>query len=214
MGGDDQEPRGRLDRALEYHVPDEHPLREVRKLVDQVLSGMPPAGLDAGATGTGEAPIPPERLLRALLLQAFYSIRSERMLLEQLNYNLLFRWFTGLEPGDRVWNDEVFGESRDRLLNQEWVRSFFAEVKARVAGLIWDEHFTVDGALIEAWVAYQRPLVSVPKNGAGNVPIDYGSSAASVPQISPRWFSVCAAADCLIGCDSTGYSGPEPVYRV
>jgi IS5 family transposase len=99
----------------------------------------------------GRPSIPPERLLRALLLQVFYSVRSERLLMEQLNYNLLFRCFVGLEIDDPVWNHAVFSKNRDRLLNQDLAQRFFAHVKAQATGLMSDEHFTVDGTLIEAW---------------------------------------------------------------
>jgi transposase len=113
----------------------------------------------------GRPSIPPERLLRALLLQVFYSIRSENLLMEQLDYNLLFRWFVGLEIDDRVWDPTVYSKNRDRLLNQEVARSFFVQVKQQAVGLMSDEHFTVDGTLIEAWAgqkSFQRK-----DNGAG-----------------------------------------------
>ena len=100
---------------------------------------------------TGRPSIAPEKLLRALLLQALYSVRSERMLMEQLNYNLLFRWFVGLEIDDAVWNHAVFSKNRDRLMNQDLAQTLFADVKAQATGLMSDEHFTVDGTLIEAW---------------------------------------------------------------
>jgi transposase len=136
--------------SLEERVPTEHPLRAIRELVDTVLAKMSPdfAGLYAAG---GRPSIPPERLFRALLLQVFYSVRSERLLMEQLNYNLLFRWFVGLEIDEAVWHHAVFSKNRDRLLNQELAHSFFAQVKAQAAGLMSDEHFTVDGTLIEAW---------------------------------------------------------------
>jgi len=102
---------------------------------------------------TGRASIPPERLLRALLLQVFYSIRSERMLMEQLHYNLLFRWFVGMEMDEPVWNHAVFSKNRERLLNQEVARSFFTRVLKQAEGYLSDEHFTVDGTLIEAWAS-------------------------------------------------------------
>src|SRR5215467_13353103 len=102
----------------------------------------------------GRPSIPPERLLRALLLQVFYSIRSERMLMEQLDYNLLFRWFVGLEIDDKVWDATVYTKNRDRLLNQEVAQSLFGQVKRQAAGLMSDEHFTVDGTLIEAWASH------------------------------------------------------------
>jgi IS5 family transposase len=101
----------------------------------------------------GRPSIPPERLLRALLLQVFYSVRSERMLMEQLDYNLLFRWFVGLAMDERVWNHAVFSKNRDRLLNHEVAQRFFGRVKEQAQGLMSDEHFTVDGTLIEAWAS-------------------------------------------------------------
>ncbi len=101
----------------------------------------------------GRPSIPPERLLRAQLLQIFYSIRSERLLMEQLDYNLLFRWFVGLEMDEPIWDVTVFTKNRDRLLNQEIARSFFRRVVARAQDLMSDEHFTVDGTLIEAWAS-------------------------------------------------------------
>jgi transposase len=102
---------------------------------------------------TGRPSIPPERLLRALLLQIFYSVRSERLLMEQLSYNLLFRWFVGMEMDEPVWNHAVFSKNRERLLNQEVARAFFARVLAQAKPHLSDEHFTVDGTLIEAWAS-------------------------------------------------------------
>jgi transposase len=119
----------------------------------------------------GRPSIPPERLFRALLLQVFYSVRSERLLMEQLDYNLLFRWFVGLEIDEPVWNHAVFSKNRDRLLNQEVAQQFFGRVKACAHGLMSDEHFTVDGTLIEAWASqksFQRKDGNdKPGNGAG-----------------------------------------------
>jgi transposase len=102
---------------------------------------------------TGRPSIAPEYLLRGLLLQVFYSIRSERLLMEQLDYNLLFRWFVGLEMDQKVWNHAVFSKNRDRLLNQAMAQEFFRQVLQEAAGLMSDEHFTVDGTLIEAWAS-------------------------------------------------------------
>jgi transposase len=113
----------------------------------------------------GRPSIPPERLLRAQLLQIFYSIRSERLLMEQLDYNLLFRWFVGMEMDEPIWDATVFTKNRDRLLNQDIARSFFRRVVDRAQGLMSDEHFTVDGTLIEAWASqksFQR------KDGGGD----------------------------------------------
>ncbi len=138
--------------ALEDRIPASHPLRAVRKLADLVLAEMSPEFDRLYAEG-GRRSIPPERLLRALLLQVFYSIRSERVLMEQLDYNLLFRWFVGLAIDDRVWNHAVFSKNRERLLNQEMARSFFLRIKQQAAPLMSDEHFTVDGTLIEAWAS-------------------------------------------------------------
>src|SRR5881392_2542327 len=152
MRGDDQQLQTGMFSyvALEDRIPADHPLRGVRKLVDAVLAGMSKE-FDGLYSEVGRPSIAPERLLRALLLQVFYSVRSERLLMEQLNYNLLFRWFVGLEIDDAVWNHAVFSKNRDRLLNQDLAQKFFAHVKEQAAGLMSDEHFTVDGTLIEAW---------------------------------------------------------------
>ena len=152
MRGDDQQLQAGMFSyvRLEDRIPAEHPLRGVRKLVDRVLAKMS-KDLDGLYSQVGRPSIPPERLLRALLLQVFYSVRSERLLMEQLNYNLLFRWFVGLEIDDAIWNHAVFSKNRDRLLNQDLAQKFFAQVKEQAADLMSDEHFTVDGTLIEAW---------------------------------------------------------------
>jgi transposase len=160
MRGDDQKLQPGMFSyvALEDRIPQEHPLRAIRKLVDQVLAGMSKQ-FDGLYSEVGRPSIPPERLLRALLLQVFYSIRSENLLMEQLDYNLLFRWFVGLEIDDRVWDATVYSKNRDRLLNQEVARWFFEQVKQQAVGLMSNEHFTVDGTLIEAWAgqkSFQR----------------------------------------------------------
>jgi len=151
MRGDDQQLQSGVFSyvALEDRIPADHALRGVRKLVD-VLAEMS-KDFEGLYSKVGRPSIPPERLLRALLLQVFYSVRSERLLMEQLNYNLLFRWFVGLEIDDPVWNHAVFSKNRDRLLNQDLAQRFFAHGKAQATGLMSDEHFTVDGTLIEAW---------------------------------------------------------------
>ena len=156
MRGNDAQPQSGMFSyvSLEERVPADHPLRAIRQLADQVLLEMG-SEFDALYAATGRPSIPPERLFRALLLQVFYSIRSERMLMEQLDYNLLFRWFTGLEIDDAVWNHAVFSKNRDRLLNQRLAQSFFARVKTLAAPLMSDEHFTVDGTLIEAWASHK-----------------------------------------------------------
>jgi len=153
--------------APEQRVPADHPLRKIRTLVDAVLVEMS-SEFSRLYADTGRPSIAPERLLRALLLQIFYSIRSERLLMEQLDYNLLFRWFVGMNMDDRVWDATVFTKNRDRLLNQETARSFFERVVGRARDYMSDEHFTVDGTLIEAWASQKsfQPKRGGPGNGA------------------------------------------------
>jgi len=133
----------------EKRVPTDHPLRPIREMVDGVLKEMSPRFGRLYAQ-VGRPSIAPERLLRALLLQIFYSIRSERLLMEQLNYNLLFRWFVGMEMDEVVWHHAVFSKNRERLLNEAIAEAFFQRVLAIAQPYLSDEHFTVDGALIEA----------------------------------------------------------------
>jgi transposase len=153
MRGDDRQPDSMFSYvSAEQRVPQDHPLRAIRALVDDVLGEMSP-DFDALYASVGRPSVPPERLLRAQLLQIFYSIRSERLLMEQLDYNLLFRWFVGLELDEPIWSATVFTKNRDRLLNQDVARSFFRRVVERAHGLMSDEHFTVDGTLIEAWAS-------------------------------------------------------------
>jgi transposase len=140
--------------SAEERVPQDHPLRTMRKIVNAVLHDLSPL-FESLYSNTGRPSIAPERLLRALLLQMLYTIRSERLLMEQLDYNILFRWFVGLEMDDRVWTPTVFTKNRDRLLDGEVAEAFFTGVleQARMRGLLSDEHFTVDGTLIEAWAS-------------------------------------------------------------
>jgi transposase len=153
MRGDDREPDSMFSYVSpEQRIPKDHPLRAIRALVDDVLRDMS-REFDRLYAAIGRPSVPPERLLRAQLLQVFYSIRSERLLMEQLDYNLLFRWFVGLPMDEPVWTPTVFTKNRDRLLNQEIARSFFRRVVERAQGLMSDEHFTVDGTLIEAWAS-------------------------------------------------------------
>src|SRR5215469_10868112 len=153
MRGDDQHQSGMFSYvSLEDRVPQDHPLRPIRKMVDEILKAMA-KDFDGVYATTGRPSVPPERLLRAVLLQIFYTIRSERMLMEQLEYNLLFRWFVGLEMDEPVWNHAVFSKNRERLLNQEVAQTFFGRVLAQAKPHLSDEHFTVDGTLIEAWAS-------------------------------------------------------------
>src|SRR6266849_4288896 len=135
-------------------VPIEHPLRSIRRLVDTVLEEMSPLFAKLYAD-VGRPSIAPERLLRALLLQIFYSVRSERLLMEQLDYNLLFRWFVGLAMDEAVWNHAVFSKNRERLLNEEMAAVFFQRVLALANPYLSDEHFTVVGTLLEAWASHK-----------------------------------------------------------
>jgi transposase len=139
---------------LEKRVPAKHPLRLVRVVVNEVLSRLDGDFAKAYAIG-GRPSIAPERLLRALLLQAFYTIRSERQLMKQLDYNLLYRWFVGLGVDEAVWVPTVFMKNRDRLLAADVARKFLAELMDHneLRGLLSDEHFSVDGTQIAAWAS-------------------------------------------------------------
>jgi transposase len=155
MRGDDREPAALFSYiSTEARVPADHPLRAIRLLVDGILQQMSPE-FDALYAAGGRPSIPPERLLRAQLLQLFYSVRSERLLLEQLDYNILFRWFVGLELDEPIWDPTVFTKNRDRLLTHAVARRFFELVVAQATPWLSDEHFTVDGTLIEAWASHK-----------------------------------------------------------
>jgi len=155
----------------ESRIPKHHPLRPVREMVDTALSELS-GKFESMYADTGRQSIPPEKLLRALLLQILYSIRSERMLCEQLDYNLLFRWFIGLSMDDPVWDHSTFSKNRDRLLESDIARGLFDAIlaQAEARDLISDEHFTVDGTLIEAWAS----LKSVRAKDGSNDPPEGG----------------------------------------
>jgi transposase len=138
--------------SAEQRIAEDHPLRRIRAMTDAALRGLSPVFDELYAAG-GRPSIAPEKLLRALLLQVLYSRRSERLLMEEMNYNLLFRWFVGLEMDDEVWDVTVFTKNRERLIAGAVAGKFFEAVlqSVRGAGLLSDEHFTVDGTLIEAW---------------------------------------------------------------
>jgi transposase len=153
MRGDDNQQEGMFSYiSPEKRVPADHPLRPIRKMVDEILKEMSPQFAKLYSE-VGRPSIAPERLFRSLLLQIFYSVRSERMLIEQLQYNLLFRWFVGMEMDEAVWNHAVFSKNRERLLNEGIAESFFQQVLERARAYMSDEHFTVDGTLIEAWAS-------------------------------------------------------------
>lgn len=139
---------------LEERIPAKHPLRVIREIVNEVLVSLDHE-FSKLYEGTGRESVAPERLLRASLLQAFYSIRSERQLMEQLNYNLLFRWFVGLGIDDAVWDHSTFSKNRDRLLDADVAAKFLQAVlrHGKVKRFLSDEHFSVDGTLVEAWAS-------------------------------------------------------------
>ena len=153
---------------IEERVPKDHPLRLIRRIVNDVLAALDGEFAELYAED-GRPSIAPERLLRALLLQAFYTIRSERQLMEQLQYNLLYRWFVGLGVDDPVWVPTVFSKNRDRLLGAEVARKFLAELLTHkeVRAVLSDEHFSVDGTQVQAW-ASMKSLVA--KDGSGDPP--------------------------------------------
>ena len=180
MRGDDEQ-TGHMFSYLspEQRVPADHPLRAIRALTDEALRSMSRRFARLYAT-TGRPSIPPEQLLRALLLQVLYSVRSERLLMEELNYNLLYRWFVGLNMDDPVWHPTTFTKNRDRLLAGDVAAAFFDAVaaQARTAELLSDEHFTVDGTQLEAWASlksFQRRDAppGAPPDDPGNPTVDF-----------------------------------------
>jgi len=154
--------------SCEARVPKDHPLRPIRQIVDETLAALSPE-FEKLYARFGRPSIPPERLLRTLLLQAFYSVRSELQLMEQLDYNLLFRWFVGLSVDAEVWDVTVFTKNRERLIEGDIARKFMAEVldQGSVKTLLSDDHFSVDGTLIEAWASMKSFR---PKDGSGEPP--------------------------------------------
>ena len=179
MRGDDEQ-SGHLFSYVspEHRVPADHPLRAIRAMTDEALGRLSPT-FDRMYATTGRPSIPPEHLLRALVLQVLYSVRSERMLMEQLEYNLLFRWFVGLGMDDAVWVPTTFSKNRDRLLEGDVARAFFEDVvaQARSRQLLSDEHFTVDGTLLEAWAGQKsfkrKNQASQPPDDPGNPTVNF-----------------------------------------
>src|SRR2546429_9911594 len=152
MRGTDRQQSGMFSYiSAERRVPKDHPLRVIRTMVDLALRNMG-SQFEMMYAKIGRPSVPPEKLLRALLLQVLYTVRSERMLMEQLDYNLLFRWFVGLNMDDAIWDVTVYTKNRDRLLKAEVAKKFFELVvqEAKRLDLMSDEHFTVDGTLLEA----------------------------------------------------------------
>jgi transposase len=169
MRGEDQRAEGFFSYLrLEQRIAADHPLRAIRQLTDAALAELS-QDFDELYAQDGRPSIPPERLLRALLLQAFYTVRSERQLMEQLDYNLLFRWFVGLSIDDPTWDATVFCKNRDRLLDGDVAAKFFATILnlPQVRKLLSHEHFSIDGTLIEAWASMKS---FVPKDGGNSPP--------------------------------------------
>jgi len=163
----------------EQRVRQDHPLRPIRTMVDEILKQLSPQFHKMYAK-VGRPSIPPEQLLRAQLLQMLYSVRSERLLMEEMDYNILFRWFVGLNLDDAVWDATVFTKNRDRLLEAEIAKEFLARVvgQARAQGWTSDEHFTVDGTLLEAWASLKSfqpkdQKDSPPPDDPGNPTVDF-----------------------------------------
>src|SRR5438876_963400 len=166
MRGDDTQPASLFSYIqLEERIPADHPLRVIRTLIDPMLVALSPR-FDALYSPQGRRSIAPEKLLRALLLQVLYTIRSERQLMEQLNYNLLFRWFVGLGIDDPVWVPTVFTKNRDRLLEGHIAQAFLDEVLrlADAHARLSHEHLTVDGTLLEAWASQKSLQPKTPEN--------------------------------------------------
>jgi len=156
MRGQNNEPQAELYSyiPLEARIPANHPLRKIKEIIDSVLEEMDKE-FDALYSHTGRPSVPPEMLLKSLFLQVLYGIRSEKLLLEQIDFNFLYRWFIGLKSDDRIWTETVFSKNRERLLNGEIADKLFIRViaLANKKKLISDEHFTVDGTLVEAWAS-------------------------------------------------------------
>jgi transposase len=178
MRGDDQQQSGMFSYiSTEQRVPQSHPLRPLRKMLDEALAELSPRFTRLYAK-RGRPSIAPEKLLRALLLQVLYTIRSERQLMEQLNYNLLYRWFVGLNMDDPMWDVTVFTKNRERLLKGNIAQALFQKVleQARAQSLLSEEHFTVDGTLIEAWAgqkSFQRRDTPPPQDGGSNPTVNF-----------------------------------------
>jgi len=168
---------------LEERIPGHHPLRKIRQVVNDALASLD-AEFEALYTDFGRPSIPPERLIRASLLQLLFSVRSERQLMEQMNYNLMFRWFVGLGIDDPVWVPTVFTKNRDRLLSTEMSRKVMAAILAHreVAPLLSDEHFSVDGTLVKAWASMKG---FQPKADAAP-PDDEGPGDPPAPDATPE----------------------------
>src|SRR5487761_1770036 len=180
MRGTDQQQESAFSYiSPEQRVRKDHPLRPIRTMIDEILKQLSPQ-FDKMYAKVGRPSIPPVQLLRAQLLQMLYSVRSERLLMEEMDYNILFRWFVGLNLDDPVWDATVFTKNRDRLLEAEVAKEFLARVVARAREKGWtsDEHFTLDGTLLEAWASVKsfqpkEQKSSPPPDDPGNPTVDF-----------------------------------------
>jgi transposase len=211
MRGDDQQ-TGYMFSYLspEERVPTDHPLRAVRRLTDAALAELS-GRFHQMYSEIGRPSIPPEQLLRALLLQLLYSVRSERMLIEQLHYNLLFRWFVGLSLDAPVWNHSTFSKNRERLLEAEVATAFLAAIvrQAAAAGLLSDDHFTIDGTLLEAWASQKsfrrKDAPPPPPADPGNPTVDFrgdrrrNATHQSTTDPDARLYKKTAGAEARLG---------------
>jgi transposase len=180
MRGDDTKQTCFISYVMtEERIPHDHPLREIKKIVDKALKKMNPL-FSKLYSREGRPSIPPEHLFRGLTLQVLYTIRSERLLIEQLDYNLLFRWFIGLEMDSLVWDSSTFSKNRERLLKNNLIQAFLKEVlaEAEERGLLSNEHFSVDGTLIESWASHKSfnkkdGSTNPPESGSRNPSVDF-----------------------------------------
>src|SRR6201996_1190653 len=185
MRGDDRQQADMYSYiSPEQRVRESHPLRSIRAMADEALKNMS-GRFDAMYATTGRPSIPPEKLLRAQLLQMLYSVRSERLLMEEIDYSMLFRWFVGMNLDEPVWDVTVFTKNRNRLLEGDVAREFLAEVvgQAQAQGLTSDEHFTVDGTLIEAWASLKsfrrKNEKNPPPDDPGNPTVNFHGETRS-----------------------------------
>jgi transposase len=194
MRGSDKRPGELFSYVdLEQRVRTDHPLRVIRALTDTALEALS-GDFAALYSGLGRPSIAPEMLLRAMLLQAFYSVRSERQLMERLEFDLLFRWFVGIGVDDPVWDHSTFSKNRDRLLDGEIAAKFLTAIVAqpRIKRLLSSEHFSVDGTLIEAWASIKSFKPKEPRDAGGthaggrNVPADFRARSAPTRRIAAR----------------------------
>ena len=197
----------------ETRVRRDHPLRAIRTMVDEVLTQLS-RRFDQMYASAGRPSIPPEKLLRAQLLQMLYSIRSERLLMEEIDYSMLYRWFVGLNLDEEVWDPTTFTKNRDRLLQADVAKEFLAQVvaQARQRGLTSDEHFTVDGTLLEAWASVElsaqgrERIAAAGRSGQPDGELSWGEAIQSDARFEDR-------SRCQAGAQRAGQGGQVELQR-